>query len=95
MSPDVKRLRAAITAQLKRQPMTVVELAAELEHIAAKNAVSRQVAKLVAADIVVGIECGAKPSKYELWEVAIERLKCRPAPCVRSRRTKRPATRIA
>ena len=70
-----RRLRQAILAQLGRQQMTCDELAAELDHIAERNQVRRELLRMVGQDLVCSLETKGKYDIFETWERAIERVK--------------------
>lgn len=72
-----RRLRRAILAQLGRQQMTCDELAAELDHIAERNQVRRELLRMVGQDLVCSLETKGKHDIFETWERAIERVKAK------------------
>lgn len=85
---DRKRLRQGILAQLGRQQMTFDELADELDHLAARNIIRRELLRMVGQDLICSIETKGKYDVFETWERAIERVKAKntgPRHFVRSR----------
>lgn len=72
---DRKRLRQAILAQLGHQQMTFDELADELDHIAPRNIVRRELLGMVREDLVCSLETKGKYDLYETWDRALERVR--------------------
>ena len=72
---DRKRLRQAILAQLGRQQMTFDELADELDHIAPRNIIRRELLRMVGQDLICSLETKGKHDLFETWTRAIERVK--------------------
>lgn len=64
-------------AQLGRQQMTYEQLADELDHIAPRNIVRRELLGMVREDLVCSLETKGKYDLYETWERAIERVKAK------------------
>ena len=85
---DRKRIRGAIMAQLGRQQMTFDELADELDHIAPRNIIRRELLRMVGQDLICSLETKGKHDLFETWTRAIERVKANNAgrpPVVSSR----------
>ena len=72
---DRKRLRRAILAQLGRQQMTFDELADELDHIAPRNIIRRELLRMVGQDLICSLETKGKYDLYETWDRALERVR--------------------
>ena len=72
---DRKRLRRAILAQLGRQQMTFDELADELDHIAPRNIIRRELLRMVGQDLICSLERRGKQDIFETWTRAIERVR--------------------
>jgi hypothetical protein len=72
---DRRRLRKAMLAQLGRQQMTYEELADELEHIAARNVIRRELLRMVGQDLICSIETKGKHDVFETWDRALERVR--------------------
>lgn len=80
MSEDIKqdrrRLRQAILAQLGHQQMSFDELADELDHIAPRNIIRRELLRLVGQDLVCSLERkGNDRDIFETWERALQRVR--------------------
>jgi hypothetical protein len=72
---DRRRLRKAMLAQLGRQQMTYEELADELDHIAARNVIRRELLRMVGQDLICSIETKGKHDVFETWDRALERVR--------------------
>lgn len=72
---DRKRLRQAMLAQLGRQQMTFDELADELDHLAARNIIRRELLRMVGQDLVCSLETKDKYDLFETWDRALERVR--------------------
>ena len=78
MKADRKRLRRAIIAQLSQRQMTMLELAAELDHIAPLNQIKREMRDMVGADIVCSLETKhGSHDLFETWDRAMERVRAK------------------
>jgi hypothetical protein len=72
---DRRRLRRAILAQLSRRQMTFDELADELDHIAPRNLIRRELLRMVGQDLICSLETRGRLDIFETWERAIARVK--------------------
>lgn len=62
-------------AQLGRQQMTYEELADELEHLAPRNVIRRELLRMVGQDLVCSMETKGKYDTFETWDHALERVR--------------------
>ena len=96
LKADRVRLRKAILAQLGRQQMTFLELADELEHVAPKNVIRRELLGLVGADLVCSMETSGKDHDlFETWERALGRVRDNRGRHTIKARSTRPGRRVA